>query len=456
MTGRPRLEAIALGFLAALGLTTPFIALIFAVTSPDRLLTTVLIVIALTAGLGGAWLAVRKLNRWRAILATARLGEEQKPLPAGDSLESLMNRLAVELNSARADRESAITDQQFVAARLEAIVTGLRDGVVIVDQDLAIVSINPAACSQFVTSRAGAIGKPLVEVTRDYDLVRVARESVELGTDQITPIDFRRLGRQLNVRVAPIEQGNRRLAVLVVQDETEQRRLENVRKDFVANVSHELRTPLASIRVLVETLADGAIDDPEVAGPFLNQVVAEVDRLNELIEDLLDLGRLESGRLPLKRSRVAIDDLIRESIDRVRLASSEANIAIDYQPNSALPEIEVDISRIEQVMANLLANAIKFSPPSSRVDVTVRACPDAVMISVRDEGEGILPEDLPRIFERFYKSDRARNSGGSGLGLAIARHVVGAHGGEITVESTFGSGSTFTVRLPQALESAPA
>ena len=265
---------------------------------------------------------------------------------------------------------------------------------------------------------------------------------------QATPIDFRRAGRQFNVRVAPIAGSDRRLAVIVVQDVTETRQLENVRKDFVSNVSHELRTPLASIRVLVETLADGAIDDPEVSTVFLNRVVNEVDRLNELIEDLLDLGRLESGRLPLKRSPVSVDRVVTDALDRVRLQARDAQIRIttDIAPN--LPDIEVDISRMEQVMVNLLANAIKFSPIGAEVSISAVQEAGALSIAVQDHGEGILPDDLPRIFERFYKGDRARNSGGTGLGLAIAKHIVGAHGGTLSAESEFDKGSVFTVRLP--------
>ena len=400
--------------------------------------------------------AAGAIGLWRAHEATQQIDELmfhfQRSIDETNnpvtSLDDLVIRAIDAKREAETERDVARTEQRFVAARLESIVTGLRDGVLIVDSDLNIVSINPAAASQFLTSGNQVIGRPLVEVARDFDLVRLASESIERGVAQANPIDFRRAGRQFNVRVAPIPGVDGRLAVIVVQDVTETRQLENVRKDFVANVSHELRTPLASIRVLVETLVDGAIDDPEVSTHFLNRVVNEVDRLNELIEDLLDLGRLESGRLPLKRTLISVDQVISDAIDRVGLQAREAQIHVTTSVAPDLPDIDVDISRMEQVMVNLLANAIKFSPVGAEVNVIADQDAETLSIAVQDHGDGILPDDLPRIFERFYKVDRARNSGGTGLGLAIAKHIVGAHGGTLSAESEFDKGSIFTVRLP--------
>jgi two-component system phosphate regulon sensor histidine kinase PhoR len=205
---------------------------------------------------------------------------------------------------------------------------------------------------------------------------------------------------------------------------------------------------LAAIRALVETLADGAIDDESVAEDFLRRVVSEVDRLNELIEDLLDLGRLESGRLPLRRSLISVEELIGRSVERVLPQAGEARVGIliDHSDREIL--LNVDGSRMEQVLTNLLDNAIKFSPRGAEVFVTWEQTSDGADISVIDRGSGIAAEELPRIFERFYKSDRARNSSGTGLGLAIARHIMAAHGGELTATSVYGEGATFTARLP--------
>jgi two-component system, OmpR family, phosphate regulon sensor histidine kinase PhoR len=351
-------------------------------------------------------------------------------------------------------RDDAFAGQGFVQQRLEAIVAGLRDGVIVIGPDLGVISINDAACKMMGVTHRQAIGLPLVEVARDFDLVQVAQESIERGHAQITPVDYRRADRQLNMRVLPIDQGARRLAVLVVQDVTELRRLERVRQDFVANVSHELRTPLAAIRALVETLNEGALEDETVAHDFLERVVDEVDRLNELIEELLDLGRLESGRMVLRKAEIDVPSLIQRALERVRHQADEAGIRIVLDIPADLPQIYADIARTAQVLVNLMGNAIKYSQAHSEVLIEARESEEGVRISVRDVGVGILPEDLGRIFERFYKADRARHSGGSGLGLAIAKHIVQEHGGRLLAESEFGKGSTFTVILPVGERSA--
>jgi two-component system, OmpR family, phosphate regulon sensor histidine kinase PhoR len=199
---------------------------------------------------------------------------------------------------------------------------------------------------------------------------------------------------------------------------------------------------------VVETLNEGALDDETVAHDFLGRVIDEVDRLNELIEELLDLGRLESGRMPLHKVEIDIPTLITRPLERVRHQAVEAGVTFELEFPSDLPAIYVDQSRLVQVLVNLLSNAIKYSRPGGRVTISARPIDGAVEIAVRDEGVGILPDDLPRIFERFFKSDRARNSGGSGLGLAIAKHIANAHGGQLTVESEYGKGSTFTISIP--------
>jgi two-component system phosphate regulon sensor histidine kinase PhoR len=452
---RLAVRAYSIGFLTWAGSAGLIALAITWIAGVTRAEIAVCIAIIFVAGAIGLWRGHRAANQIEGLMEQFQRSIDEENVPVG-SLENLVERAIAGKRQAEMSRELAIDEQRFVAARLETIVTGLRDGVLIIDDDLNIVSINPAACSQFMTDPVHAISRPLVEIARDYDLVRIAEACIQRGAGQDTPIDFRRAGRQFNVRVAPIDGPERRLAVVVVQDVTETRQLENVRKDFVANVSHELRTPLASIRLLVETLADGAIDDPDVSMVFLNRVVNEVDRLNELIEDLLDLGRLESGRLPLKRSRVSVERIVSDAVERVHMQANDAQIRIVTEVDPSLPDLEVDISRMEQVMANLLANAIKFSPIGSEVLISAGFDDNGVWISVQDHGEGILPEDLPRIFERFYKSDRARISGGTGLGLAIAKHIVGAHGGTLSAESEFEKGSLFTVRLPAEATSAAA
>jgi two-component system phosphate regulon sensor histidine kinase PhoR len=223
-----------------------------------------------------------------------------------------------------------------------------------------------------------------------------------------------------------------------------------VRREFVANVSHELRTPLASIRAVVETLEAGAIDDPEVATDFLGRIVGEVDRLTGLVGELLELGRLESGRMPLRLAPVEPGLLIRAGAERLRPQIDRSGLALELEIPADLPSVSADEGRIEQVLLNLVHNAIKFTPSGGRITISARAGAGGVEFRVEDTGSGIPEAELDRVFERFYKSDKARRSEGSGLGLAIAKHIVMAHGGTIRAERAPGGGAALIFTLPVA------
>jgi two-component system phosphate regulon sensor histidine kinase PhoR len=248
----------------------------------------------------------------------------------------------------------------------------------------------------------------------------------------------------------PLEREGERLGIVVVRDVTELRRLESIRREFVANVSHELRTPLASIKALVETLDAGAKDDPEVASSFFGQISHEVDRLTGLVDELLDLARIESGRITLKLESMSPATLITAGIERLRPQVDRAHLTMVNDVASRLPNVSADRTRVEQVLVNLVHNAIKFTPPGGTITVSARVERDQLAVAVADTGVGISAAELPRVFERFYKQDKARRSDGTGLGLAIAKHIVQAHGGAIRVESELGHGTTFTFTLPLA------
>jgi two-component system phosphate regulon sensor histidine kinase PhoR len=236
----------------------------------------------------------------------------------------------------------------------------------------------------------------------------------------------------------------------MVQDLTRLRRLETVRRDFISNVSHELRTPLASLKALTETLRDGALDDPQAAPRFLNRIETEVDALTQMAQELLELSRIESGQVILNPATVPVERLLHTSVERMHLQAERAvlNLAINIPEN--LPLVKADEGRLEQVLVNLIHNAIKFSPPGGTISLGAAAEGRLVRFFVQDSGVGIPEDDLERIFERFYKTDRARSSGGTGLGLSIARHIVEAHGGRIWAESREGQGSTFYFTIPSA------
>jgi two-component system phosphate regulon sensor histidine kinase PhoR len=255
--------------------------------------------------------------------------------------------------------------------------------------------------------------------------------------------------------------------MLLFQNLTQQRFLENVRRDFISNLSHELRTPLASLKALTETLQEGALEDPPAAQRFLQRMDAEVDALSQMVSELLELARIESGRVPLQMQPLSPGDVVSNAVERLSVQAERADLEIILDCPDDLPEIFADPPRLEQVLVNLLHNAIKFTPAGGKILLTTRVADasgmpppiypsetisrkSGVLFSVQDTGVGIPSDDLPRIFERFYKADRARSSGGTGLGLAIARHSVEAHGGRIWAESVEGQGSTFYFYIPLA------
>ncbi len=265
--------------------------------------------------------------------------------------------------------------------------------------------------------------------------------------------------------------GPRSAFLVILQDLTQVRRLETARRDFVSNISHELRTPLASLRALTDTLRDGALDDPPAAVRFLNRMDVEVDALNQMVQELLELSRIESGRVPFRMQPTDIGSVVKIAVDRLTAQAERMQVALRLDLAQNLPPVQADGDRLSQVVTNLVHNAIKFTPVGGRVQVRVAVADPArlvkgmggqaqwkewerwqggVMVEVSDTGVGIPSEDLTRIFERFYKTDRARSSGGTGLGLAIAKHVVQAHSGAIWATSTLGEGSTFRFIVPVA------
>jgi signal transduction histidine kinase len=237
----------------------------------------------------------------------------------------------------------------------------------------------------------------------------------------------------------------------VVRDVTETRRLDAIRRDFVANASHELKTPVASIRAAAETLRDGAIDDPEAAHRFTDQLERDADRLGRIVSDLLDLSRLETGSERLERA--ALDAIAEDEVARRQEQAERAGVSLTVQLDG-VPSIRGSNRDLALMTANLIDNAIRYTPSGGSVAVEVRAQRETVVLRVRDTGVGIPQRDLPRVFERFYRVDQARSreTGGTGLGLSIVRHVSENHGGEVTVTSELGQGSTFEVRLPTAAD----
>jgi two-component system phosphate regulon sensor histidine kinase PhoR len=351
-------------------------------------------------------------------------------------------------NSMTLQLHEVIEQQQRMSLQLESVMAGLVDGVVLTDGDGLVLRMNSAAQIMLDTDEESAIGRPFVQVTRDHELSMVLRKAFAGKKNPAGTVTHGLDRASLHITARVIEEDHGRLGLVVLRDVTDLRRLETVRREFVANVSHELRTPLTSIRALVETLEAGAIDEQEIAMDFLGRIVGEVDRLNRLVEDLLDFARLEAGRTQLALERVNAGEAVRVGADRLRPQIERARLTMLVEIDDDLPEIEIDVARIEQVMLNLVHNAIKFTPPDGTITVRAYLRRNNVVVEVQDSGVGIPPEEQPRLFERFYKSDKARRSEGTGLGLAIAKNIILSHGGQISVESTPGEGSTFTFTLP--------
>jgi two-component system phosphate regulon sensor histidine kinase PhoR len=350
---------------------------------------------------------------------------------------SLVTILNQQLSTSEAER-----------SRLAAILDQMTDGVLIAEADGRIQLANPAA-EKLLGEGNALLGRSVVVTLRHHQLVEAWRKCQQLGEMQIETVEMPASRQFIQLVAIPDKQSGGSL--LMVQDLTRIRRLETVRRDFISNVSHELRTPLASLKALTETLQEGALEDPPAAHRFLGRIQTEVDALTQMATELLELSRIESGQVPLELKPISPFKLIMTTAERMKMQAERAGLMILVDCAPDLPNIRADMPRLEQVLVNLIHNALKFTRPGG--EITLTAAPQAggfICFLVHDTGVGIPTDDLPRIFERFYKIDRARSGGGTGLGRSISRHLVEAHGGKIWAESIEGRGSTFLFTIPLA------
>lgn len=333
---------------------------------------------------------------------------------------------------------------------LSAILGQMADGVLITNEEGIVELINPAAMSMFKVENPEATLRSLVEIVRHHEIIEAWQKSRTHQIQQTLTLETTPERLFIQIIIIPLKENLRGKTLLICQDLTRIHRLETIRQDFVSNVSHELRTPLASLKAITETLLEGALDDPPAARRFLIRMEDEIDNLVQMVRELLELSRIETGRLPLNFQPVSPRELIQPVVERMRIQAERAGLNLFSECSPHLPHIKADPERIEQVLVNLVHNAIKFTLPGGEIMVSAYPSQNEVVFFVRDTGVGIPSEDLQRIFERFYKADRARSGGGTGLGLSIARHTVEAHGGRIWAESTPGAGSTFYFSIPLA------
>ncbi len=340
-------------------------------------------------------------------------------------------------------------------ARLEAILANMAEGVLLMDAQKRILMVNPAAEAMFGRPAEDVIGRDHLEITHHFDLDQRLDRVLSSGEPELLEIKRARPEEQiLECRLAPAGAGlkEQRGLLLVLRDITRPRRLEQMRTEFVSNVTHELRTPLTSIGGFAETLLEGALDDPDTARHFVGIIKKESEHLSRLIEDILDLSRIESGKWKMQKAPVDLGALTQETSGRLRSKAENLGVHLEVIVPADIPTIPGDPHRLAQVLINLIDNALKYTPAGGKVTVSAEDEPQHVKLVISDTGTGMPKADLPRIFERFYRVDKARtrSTGGTGLGLSIVKHIVDAHGGTISVVSDVGQGATFTITIPKS------
>lgn len=426
----------------------------------DAWLSSQVVAWSVGAGLSAAIIGICVIVYISRSIETTRKGAQrfadgdltfQLDIPQSVELAGLaetLNRMAAQLN----ERISTINRQR---QEQEAMLGSMVEGVIAVDKDATIFQANKSAANLFGTQPTTIIGRSLFEIIRHHDLQTLMNETLEKGVSTEGEIQLHGSNeRSLQIYCTPLLNAKRVSigALMVLHDITRIRRLEIVRRDFVANVSHELKTPLTSIKGFVETLLDGALEQPEEAKRFCTIIAKQVNRLQAIIEDLLSLSRIEQeaeqGQVSLKMAGLL--EALQSGVQCCAHQASEKDITVTIECDPAW-NARFNPHLFEQVVVNLVDNAIKYSDKGKTV--TIRVTPTENMWEIRfiDQGNGMETGHLARIFERFYRIDKSRNSkvDGTGLGLAIVKYIITSHGGRIQVESKLGAGSTFTIQLPR-------
>jgi two-component system, OmpR family, phosphate regulon sensor histidine kinase PhoR len=327
-----------------------------------------------------------------------------------------------------------------------AALANIDDGVIILSRGRLVEYMNKAAEAIFGPLPINGGSLTFIEVVRDYECDSLLRKCMESGHAQAAVIRMHPDNKLVHVAVVPDEGHKHYIAVM--QDLTERQHLEDIRRDLISNISHEFRTPIASIKLLSETLIDGASHDPITAQDFLKKIAVEADKLAQMTDDLRELSAIEKGGSVLHKGATDITRMIEQVARRLEAQARARELHIKTAADAGLPRPVIDRDRVESVLVNLIHNAIKFTGAGG--EITVRAVKDNgnILVSVADTGKGIAVHEVSRIFERFYKVDKSRGGEGSGLGLSISKHIIAAHGGSIWVESQEGRGSTFYFTLP--------
>jgi two-component system phosphate regulon sensor histidine kinase PhoR len=421
------------------------------VSSVTRIIIIATAIIAALAVLA-AWIIartitrpIRELTRASQGIATGELGR-RIAIATNDEI----GQLARAFNEMSASLKTTVETVSTEKTELDGILANMADGVIVTDIGGDIVLANQAAGRLLGFEGEKAAGRPAIEVVHDHEIDEVLKQCLNTGKEQSTQFESGLTRRFLRSIVVPLmNQGRLDGALILLQDLTELRGLQTMRRELVGNISHELRTPIAGIKAMVETLRSGAVNDKDAARDFLSRIESEADRLAQMVAELTQLSRIETGRAELKMGPVNLNNLVDEVLAEMKPLAERQHVTLSRQVSPDLPSVTMDRDRIRQTIINLVHNALKFNKPGGKVTITTGYDTKSVSLTVADTGIGISRENLPHIFERFFKADRARAGGGSGLGLAIAKHTVQVHGGEIHAQSEEGQGSTFTFTLPR-------
>ena len=425
-----------------------------------------IVLVTLPAAALGVWVARSVAGPLSHLGAVARrFGEGD--LTARSNIRSIdeIGKLSQQLDSTSDLLSNLIQERTEQRNSMAAVLEHMHDGIILTDSEGRIESMNPAALHLFDISPGApevVQGRSLIEVTHEYELHLALQAALQAalqnavtrpGARDKLELELGKNAVSVVVTRVPAPDGKPPAGLVVLQDVTELRKLERARRDFVANISHELRTPITSIKLLAETLGT-TLDPTNVdALAFLTRIDVELDGLTQLVRELLQLSRIELGQVQLSLAPVGVPELLERAASRLRAQAERAGLSLSVEAEEGLPRANADAERMEQVLVNLLHNAIKFTNPGGKIVLRASRHDRGLIVSVSDTGVGIPEEDLPRIFERFYKVDKARTGtrdreAGTGLGLAIAKHIVQAHDGRIWATSRVGEGTTFLFTLP--------
>ncbi|QDU72072.1 HAMP domain-containing sensor histidine kinase [Mucisphaera calidilacus] len=397
--------------------------------------------------------AIREFRRAAIRLAS---GDLSKPVRATGTLR--LAGLAETLDEMASQLQGRLSDVVQQRNELGAVLSSMREGVMAIDLDERVLSLNRAAAELLRLSPEQTIGRPIQEVIRNAALQKFVTQTLRDGAADEAEMNLRvgtsdggtRRYFQIQSGMLRDARGERLGAVIVLHDVTQVRRLERIRREFVANVSHEVKTPVSAIKAASETL----IEDPDIAPEgrqrFLRIVARQASRLEAIVEDLLSLARIEQqrGEVQAELEGQRVLPVIQAAVETLHTRARSRSVAVRVEDHDEL-QARINPALLEQAVVNLIDNAIKYGPEGSEVSIRVTSDHDEVVIAVSDQGRGIEPEHLPRIFERFYRTDRSRSRelGGTGLGLSIVKHVAEAHGGRVSVDSVPDEGCTFRIHL---------